>query len=157
MRPMCALYVLERLLHVVTHGRLVNFLAAALLRGAPLPAAAPAAGARRADGGAASGGSGGSGGGKGGSGGSVGGGDGSGMALARAHPRCNTLELSGAVNSVDELDAVLAFKIPAPYVLGPSHSCHKACGPSSTTRNGLQARAAQLNVHQYRQCSWRRA
>ncbi|KAK9825468.1 hypothetical protein WJX81_005951 [Elliptochloris bilobata] len=36
-RPLCALYVLERLLHVVTHPRLVSFLAAAMLLGAPLP------------------------------------------------------------------------------------------------------------------------
>ena len=45
MRALCALYVLERLLHVVTHPRLVNFLAAALLLGAVQPrrrASAPA-------------------------------------------------------------------------------------------------------------------
>ena len=39
MRPVCALYVLERLLHVMTHARLVNLLAAALLLEGP-PAAA---------------------------------------------------------------------------------------------------------------------
>jgi hypothetical protein len=32
---MCALYVLERLLHVMTHARFVNLLAAALLLDAP--------------------------------------------------------------------------------------------------------------------------
>ena len=52
MRPLCALYVLERLLHVVTHLRLVNFLAAALLLGAAPPhhrAAAPAPASEAAD------------------------------------------------------------------------------------------------------------
>ena len=34
-RPMCALYVLERLLHVMTHGRFVNLLAASLLLTGP--------------------------------------------------------------------------------------------------------------------------
>lgn len=45
MWALCALYVLERLLHVVTHPRLVNFLAGALLLGAAPPrhsAASPA-------------------------------------------------------------------------------------------------------------------
>lgn len=51
-RPLCALYVLERLLHVVTHPRLVNFLAAALLLGAAQPrhrAPAPAPASKAAE------------------------------------------------------------------------------------------------------------
>ena len=56
MQPLCALYVLERLLHVVNNARLVNFLAAAMLLGGPPPrhsAAAPALGLNRVRGGAA--------------------------------------------------------------------------------------------------------
>jgi hypothetical protein len=101
---MCALYVLERLLHVVTHGRLVNFLAAALLRGAPPPAAALAAGARRSDGGAAGGGDDGGDSGGGGSGGGrdgVGGGE-SRMPLARTRPRCGVCELERAVSPLTD-------------------------------------------------------
>lgn len=42
MQPLCALYVLERLLHVMTHSRLVNNLASALLLSAPEDSSAPA-------------------------------------------------------------------------------------------------------------------
>lgn len=55
-QPLCALYVLERLLHVVNNARLVNFLAAAMLLGGPPPrhsAAAPALGLDRVRGDAA--------------------------------------------------------------------------------------------------------
>lgn len=42
MQPLCALYVLERLLHVMTHSRFVNLLASALLLSAPEDSSEPA-------------------------------------------------------------------------------------------------------------------
>ena len=41
MGPACALYVMERLLHVMTHGHFINLLASALLLNSPEPSVAP--------------------------------------------------------------------------------------------------------------------